>query len=322
MATIREMINNRTKLTDIQGRRTSSTAFVLSGGGSLGAVQVGMLKALLEHDILPDVMVGSSAGALNAAVIAAYPSDSSVSRLEDIWFGMREEHIFPGGTLSQAWRLARRRNHLVTDKGVIDLIMRSLPVARFDELRIPIRIVATEVKTGEEHVFASGPLVRPLLASSAVPGVFPPVRIGEHVYIDGGVINNVPISHVAEADRVFVLMTRSSYAEPNLPKTPMGLMLRSFSIALGNRLKQDLAHYGQTTEIIVMPIPPIPHLRFGDLSHTQNFIDSAYDISTQFLDERAKADKGVKKPTAISSLLGRLSPTPTPATDASIMTVA
>ena len=104
--------------------RDSRTAFVLSGGGNQSVAQVGMLRALLERDIVPDVSVGCSAGACNGATIAASPSLRGVERLEATWLSLRGEEVFPGGRLSRAWNLLTRDDHLFSNQGLRDIFKR------------------------------------------------------------------------------------------------------------------------------------------------------------------------------------------------------
>jgi NTE family protein len=265
-----------------------STAVVLSGGGHLGAVQVGMLQALVEHDVRPDVYVACSVGALNAVAMCAYPGAAGVDCMRETWLRLRTEDIFQGTHVRHAWKIARRHDHLYSNGGLIRLITSYVPVTHFHHLQLPLRVVATEISTGEETVFAAGPLLRPLLATTALPGVFPPVRIGNETYVDGGVVNNVPISHVAEADRVFVLNV-SDLGGRHVPSSTFGLLLRSFMVARANRFRMDLDHYGSQTDLVVLPQPELPPVRFPELSHTPELIALGYESASRYLDRRLRA---------------------------------
>src|SRR5947208_2673599 len=143
----------------------TKTAFVLSGGGNHGSAQVGMLRALLERGISPDVVIGTSAGALNGSGVAADPSLRGVEHLATVWSALRTEHIFPGGRFGRAWSLLSGGDHLYSSAGLGGLIDRMSRASQFSDLRIPLRVIATDLNTGEEVVPASGTLKAALLAS-------------------------------------------------------------------------------------------------------------------------------------------------------------
>src|SRR4051812_2552398 len=126
------------------------TAFVLSGGGNQGVSQVGMLRALLERGIIPDVIVGASAGALNGAAIAYAPNLTGVAQLEAVWTSLTANDIFPGGRLSRAWNVVRRGTHLFGREGLESLVDQASPARSFNDLSIPLRVIATDLDTGEE----------------------------------------------------------------------------------------------------------------------------------------------------------------------------
>ena len=149
------------------------TAFVLSGGGNQGVSQVGMLRALLERDIVPDVVIGTSAGALNGAAVCYAPNLTGVAQLAAVWEQLRSDHVFPGGKIHRAWNVVRRGTHLFESEGLEALIQHSTPARSFSDLEIPLRVIATDLDTGEEVVLARGPLKPALLASTALPGRVP-----------------------------------------------------------------------------------------------------------------------------------------------------
>src|SRR5205807_7763466 len=150
------------------------TAFVLSGGGNHGSAQVGMLRALLERGIVPDVVIGTSAGALNGSGVAADPSLRGVEHLATVWSALRTEHIFPGGRFGRAWSLLSGGDHLYSNAGLAALIDQMAPAQKFSELVVPLRVVACDLATAEEAVRASGPPKPARLPSPARPGGFPP----------------------------------------------------------------------------------------------------------------------------------------------------
>lgn len=192
-------------------KRPPVTAFVMAGGGSLGAVEVGMLRELLAWGEAPSFVVGASAGAINGAFFAALPTAAGVDRLEAIWVGLRRSDLFPFN-LRSVLGLLTRRAHLVDSAGLRALLERHLPHAQLEDSAIPVHIVASDMVTGEEVLLSNGPAVDAVLASAAIPGVFPPVRVAGRLLVDGGVSNNTPISTAMRlgATRIIVLLRISA----------------------------------------------------------------------------------------------------------------
>lgn len=262
------------------------TAFVLSGGGNHGSAQVGMLRALLERGIVPDVIVGTSAGALNGATLAADPTLRGVEHLTAVWASLRTEHIFPGGRLGRAWSLLSGGDHLYSNQGLASLIDRMALATRFSELVVPLRVIATDFATGEEVVLASGPLKPALLASAALPGSFPPILHDHRPLVDGGVVDNVPLSHAlaGPVERVFVLNVSGGVADGPV-RNPLDVVLRAFAIARNQRFERELATAPPGLEIVVLPRPADGRSPF-DFSGAETIIDEADALAGRFLDAR------------------------------------
>src|SRR5450631_2687006 len=157
--------------------RRPGTAFVLSGGGNQGVAQVGMLRALFERGIVPDVVVGTSAGALNGASIATSPTLEKVDDLQRVWVGLRGEQVFPGGAIKRAWNILRRDDHLSPNEGLLAVVEAAGVAPDFAGLAVPLRVVTTDLDTGDEILFVAGSTIPALLASAAIPGIFPPVEL-------------------------------------------------------------------------------------------------------------------------------------------------
>ena len=185
-----------------------SRAFVLSGGASLGAIQVGMLQALFERGIAPDLIVGTSAGAINGAFIAARePTAATAVALGEVWRGLRRGAVFPANPLTGLVGFLGRSDHLVPAGHLQRIIARNLDVDRLEQMRVPLHVIVTDVLTGRELRLSHGPAVEAVLASAAIPGVCAPVEIDGRRLIDGGVSDNTPISHAIElgAEEIYVL---------------------------------------------------------------------------------------------------------------------
>lgn len=259
-----------------EGKR-SSTAFVLAGGGSLGAVQVGMLKALSRQGIVADFVVGASAGAINGAYYAADPDEAGVARLERIWRGLHRSDIFPlslAGSLS--WLLGWR-DYLATPAPLQSLIESELPYRQLEQARLPCHVVATDVLDGTEVLFSSGDVVPALLASTAIPVIFPTVSIGERHLIDGGVAGNTPISTALHlgATRVIVLPTGMSCALEKPPRGSFAIAVHALNLLAMRQLRSDVERYSERCELIVIPSLCPLAVHAYDFSHTGELIDRA-----------------------------------------------
>jgi NTE family protein len=269
-------------------RRKGATAFVFSGGGPLGAVQVGLLQALAERSIFPDLVVGTSVGALNATFMAAHPNREGPELLKELWTHMRKDDLFPGGKLVSAWHVLKRGSYVFSNLGLRRLIEAELGIETFEGLQIPAHIVATDLKTGEEKWFTSGSLIEPLLASAAMPGVFPPVTIGEATYIDGGVSNNVPVMRAVEAGakQIYVLNVNAAGQHRNLSR-PHDFMMHGFVLARAHRYRADIEQVKRQARVIEMPVADVGHVAFTNLGHTQRLIDAGYEAASAFLSGRS-----------------------------------
>src|SRR5450432_982421 len=227
------------------------TAFVLSGGGNQGVSQVGMLRALLEREIVPDVVIGTSAGALNGAGICYAPNLTGVAQLAAVWEQLHSDHVFPGGRIHRAWNIVRRGTHLFDNAGLEALIHHSSPARSFSDLEIPLRVIATDLDSGEEVVLVRGPLKPALLASTALPGVFPIVHHDGRRLVDGGVVDNVPLSHAlaGPVDRIFVLNVSTGMSE-RVERSPLDVVMTSFTHARSQRYELELHHVPPEIEVI------------------------------------------------------------------------
>lgn len=253
------------------------TAFVLAGGGSLGAVQVGMLKALARLNVVPDFVVGASVGAINGTYFAMEPNEQGVARLERVWLRLRRATIFPFSAATGLLAVFGRRDHLVTSALLRALIESELPRQKLEDAQIPCYVIATDVLTGGEIALASGPAVTALLASAAIPAVFPVVSIDGRHLIDGGVANNTPISTAVDlgATRVIVLPTGMSCALPGPPRGAVALALHALNLLIMRQLLKDIERFANRIELIVLPpLCPLTTNTY-DFSHTGELIHRA-----------------------------------------------
>jgi len=265
--------------------RGPRTAFVLSGGGNQGVSQVGMLRALVERAIEPDVIIGTSVGALNGAVVATSPVPAQIDHLEDVWRGLTGDRVFPGGAWRRAWNLVRRDDHIISNEGVQSILSGTLIAETFGDLAVPLRVVAADLESGTEYVFGSGPLRPALLASTALPGIFPPVRLGEAVLVDGAVVNLVPISHAlaGPVDRIFVLDVSDPMGDRPL-RSPLDVVVRAMAISRDQRFDLELQWVPDDVELVVLP-PPADNRDFFDFSGGKDLIDEATKLAHRALDD-------------------------------------
>ncbi|MBI4502048.1 MAG: patatin-like phospholipase family protein [Gemmatimonadetes bacterium] len=263
----------------------SGTAFVFAGGGSLGAVEVGMLRALAAAGVVADFVVGSSVGAINAACYATDPTADGVARLERIWRRVRSGDVFPLSAIAGVIRLVSGRDHLVSPARLRRLLERELPFARLEQGRIPCHVIATDVLAGTAVRLSSGPAVDALLATTAIPGVFPPVCIGSRTLVDGAVASGTPVATAVAlgAARVVVLSSGFPCALARPPGGVVALGLHALNILIVNQLVADLERVGGGAEIAV--VPPLCPLSVSayDFSHSGELIDRAAAATADWL---------------------------------------
>jgi NTE family protein len=271
------------------------TAFVFAGGGSLGAVQVGMLKALVSGGVKADLVVGASVGAVNAAYYAANPTAEGISRLEAIWRRIRRRDVFPGPTVRGVVRLFRGRSHLLEAVGLSRLLEREFEARDFAELSLPCTAVATDLLDGLPVHIQSGPLVPALLASAAIPGVFPPVSLGSHVLIDGGLASGSPIAAAVAlgATRLLVLPTGYSCARHTPPTGAAGIALQGLNILTIGKLIATIREYRDRVAIDV--VPPLCPLEVSpvDFAQTAALIERAEQATARWLERGEDQVDGV-----------------------------
>lgn len=254
-----------------------------------------MLRALLERDIRPDVVLGTSVGALNGAAIAAEPSIAAVERLEDIWTTLDENAVFSGSVLSGAANLVRTRTSLHSNEPLRRFLGELLPAKTFEDLKVPFQCVAASIERAAEHWFARGPLVDAILASSAVPGILPAVEIEDEHYIDGGIVNSIPIGRAVDlgASQIFVLHVGRIERPLTAPKNPWQVAMVAFEVARRHRFARDLASLPQDVIAHVLPSgdanPPrydsLGQLRYRSFRSVPKNIQQAYRGTSAYLDE-------------------------------------
>ncbi|HWD55877.1 MAG TPA: patatin-like phospholipase family protein [Acidimicrobiales bacterium] len=251
------------------------TAFVLAGGGSRGAVQVGMLDELVRRGIRADRVFGASVGAINGAAYAGNPTPEGIEHMADVWRGIRGTDIFPRGTFDGPWAWFLKRAAVHANTGLRRIIEAGVRFEYLEDAMIPVEVVTTSLTDGRERWIAHGPAVEAILASSAIPSIFPPVTIDGDVLVDGGVVNNVPISRALTAgcDRIYVLLCGPLHYHPKAPRRPAEAALTAFFVAVHARFVRELAALPPAVEVVVFSGGGDPSGQFRDFSATAALIE-------------------------------------------------
>jgi len=269
-------------------------AFVLGGGGVLGASEVGMLRALVSAGVPPDLVIGTSVGAVNGAVFASAPTGGTVDRLETMWTRLSDDDIFGGSPLRRVSTLARTRTHTHASAPLRDLLTAELgEERRIEDLRVRFQCVAASIERAAEHWFVSGRVVDAVMASSAVPGLLPPVEIdGEH-YLDGGLVHSIPVGRAIAlgARTVYILHVGRIERPLEPPRRPWEVAMVAFEIARRHRFAADMAAVPDDVTVHLLPTgdPDPPHyadrsvLRYRDTSRVAERIRLADEAVTAYL---------------------------------------
>ena len=267
-----------------------TTAFVLGGGGLLGAHEVGMLRALAEANIKPDLVVGTSIGAVNGAFIAADPHHGA-ERLSDLWQGESLQVIFSETLFGRTVRLVRSGTHLHAIEPLRKLLADKLPVGDFKDLKLPFHCVAASIEDATARWFESGPLVPAVMASCAVPGLLPPVEIGGRHYFDGGLVDSIPVGRAAAlgATTVYVLHVGRIESPLSVPTRPWEVGLVAFEIARRHRFHEEMSSIPAHVRVHVLPtggdrMPPgLRQFRYRSRNKVSTSIDRSYAASANYL---------------------------------------
>lgn len=272
---------------------TPRVAVVLGGGGVLGANEVGMLRALLEAGVVPDLVVGTSVGALNGAFLAAEPTVAATLRLADLWRDLAADGgVFAGSLASRVGTAVRSRTHLHAREPLRKLLEEHLPYERIDDLQVPFQCVAASIERAAEHWFDAsweGSLHDAVLASCAVPGLLAPVELGGEHFLDGGLVNSIPVSRAVELGCTEVWVLQVGRVETPLapPRRPWEVAMVAFEIARRHRFAADMAALPPGVTAHVLPsgeqTSGLAQLRYRDTSRTARRVDAAYQASRDYL---------------------------------------
>jgi NTE family protein len=270
------------------------TALVFAGGGSFGAIQVGMMHSLAAHGISADMVVGSSVGALNGAYYAGDPTLKGVLQLETIWRGLTRHDVFP-----ITWRtllgFIRRRDFLIPHDGIQKLIDDHLPYRNLQDAKLPVHIVATDLVTGDSVVLSEGSAAQAIVASTAIPGAFAPVRYKDFYLVDGAISSNTPIKvAVAKgARRLIVLPTGYACSTNQPPAGAVANVLHALTLLIARQMVGELEDLGPDIEyFVVPPLCPLVGSPY-DFSRSADHIERAIQNTDAWLAQGGLEQRGI-----------------------------
>ena len=273
-----------------------TTAFVLGGGGLLGAHEVGMLRALAEADVKPDLVVGTSIGALNGVLVAADPAGAA-DRLSRMWQGEELRLAFSEKFWGRAVRLVRSGTHLHSFESLRQVLAAALPGPDFADLKLPFQCVAASIENASARWFSGGPVVPAVMASCAVPGLLPPVEIDGAHYFDGGLVDSIPVGRAVMlgASTVYVLQVGRIESPLAVPTKPWEVGLVAFEIARRHRFHEEMSSLPENVRVHVLPTggdrpaPGLAQFRYRDKARVGLSIERAYTASASYLAALARS---------------------------------
>ena len=267
----------------------------MGGGASLGAMQAGMLRALVEAGIAPDLVAGTSVGSINGAMVARYGPEATV-RLGRVWAGMTKERVFPGGVLSMVRTLRESRTHLFSNSGLAAVIAEHLGAeTRFEDLTIPLGVVATAVKDAGAVLIREGPLLPALLGSCAIPGIYPPVAHNGGLVYDGGLVANVPMRQaIAMGARSLVVLDCAFPSRmPAPPRTMPEVLMYTAMISMRNQAVLEAPVAAAQVPVVYLPGPAPIRVNPLDFHRTEELTEQAYDAASRYLTDLTVAGPGL-----------------------------
>ena len=262
----------------------AKTAFVFAGGGSFGAIQVGMLHSLIAHGISADMVVGSSVGALNGAFYAGDPTLQGVEKLGDIWRSLTRQDVFPMSwrtVLSFLWR----RDFLISHDGIRKLIDDHIPYRNLEDAKVPVHIVTTDIISGDSIVLSEGSTSDAIVASTSIPGAFAPIRYKNYYLADGAISSNTPIQVAVRkgAKRLIILPTGHACATQAPPIGAVANALHALTLLIARQLVSELESLDPDIEyFVVPPLCPLVGSPY-DFSRTADHIARAIQTTDAWL---------------------------------------
>jgi NTE family protein len=245
-----------------------------------------MLAELTARGIKADRVYGASVGAVNGAGYAGDPTAEGLAHLAEIWTTLTGNDVFPRGRMDGPWMYFQQRQSVHPNTGLRTIIKQGINFERLEEATLPLEVVATSLTDGRERWITEGPAIEAILASAAIPAIFPPVVIDGDTLVDGGVVNNVPLSRALEggATRVYVLLCGPLHYRPRIPKRPVEAVLNAFFVAIHARFVRELANLPPEVEVVVFSGGGEPSSDYRDFSSTADLIEQGREEVAMTLD--------------------------------------
>ncbi len=282
------------------GHREAPT-LVLSGGGAMGALQVGLLRVLIQRGFRPSRIIGTSVGALNGAFLAFNPDEAGIERLTEIWRGLEDERFLRVNPVRMAFRLASRKTALFSNNFLRELIAEHAEEDDFSATQVPLFVTATSLSTGRKHVFSEGSISEAVLASTAIPGVFSPVEIDGQSYIDGGVVANLDLETAVDlgAKEILAIDLSHCFDSPE-PTNVVAVITRTVDIVLRERVEHDLAHLADRARIALIQPEIEEGPGIGEIRHVSRLIEHG-EAQGRHLVDQCFDDRGRLRACAVSA---------------------
>ena len=264
-------------------------AFVLSGGGSLGSVQVGCIQLLMEHGIFPDLIVGTSVGALNGVYLANNPTLDGVTQLKELWLSLGPHGPFREGRLRVILRLLSGREHLYANSSLRKLVCQYVGDATFEDLKVPALVVATNMETGEPAIFSQGAVEPAVLASTAIPGVFPPINIGGVEYVDGAMMSNCGLETAWNHGARRMVVIETPHVPPDKAVGILKPLSRALQVSMIRLCHLEVDWFSQRCPVVALePEVPLEGITFDDFSRSSELLEMGRAWTENFI----QSDRG------------------------------
>jgi NTE family protein len=237
----------------------------------------------MREGIQPEMLVGTSAGAVNAAFLATNPTLEGVHQLSEIWKHIKKEDIYPGGAVRMAWHLATQQDSLCSRRNLASFLQRNTPkgIRSFRQLKVPLYIVATDLLTGNRYLFGEDPdehVVDAILASTAIPPFFPPWLYQGRLLVDGGVSDNLPIGVAVEkgAREIYALDVVNEGPPDDGHWNVIEVAAHSLRDLIHQQRVRDLSFYASYPGVNIYHLPLYSRewLPFDDFDHADVLIDA------------------------------------------------
>ena len=269
--------------TTLGGFEDKRLALVLSGGGASGIVQVPFLEELIRRGIRPDLIVGSSVGAVNGAFLAFHPNN--IEGLAQLWIALRDSRLWHKNLIRIGRRLLTQGTSLYSNRFLRNLFNQHITIDEIAAAEIPLFLVTTSLSSGSKHVIAKGQLLATVMASIALPGLFPPVRLDSHWCVDGGLSSGLDLeTAILNGASHTLAVDLGVHPSPYQPRGLVDLLARSMEIAAQERTKSEIDQFGSMVPTVVWR-PGLRAESFGSFHDVEELYAAAKDLAPVMIDQ-------------------------------------